>query len=59
MSVAWNDTREPISEKAVRWIISKVEGLAYGDVKITVRDGRIVQIDRQEKERHHEVAGRP
>ena len=55
MSTAWNDTHKPLSEKAVRWIVSKVEGLDFGDVKITVRAGKIVQIDREEKQRHHEV----
>ena len=29
--------------------------LDLGDVKITVRAGKIVQIDREEKQRHHEV----
>jgi len=58
MSTGWNDTRKPLSEKVVKWIISKVEGLDFGDVKIVVRGGKIVQIDREEKERHHEVAVR-
>jgi hypothetical protein len=44
-----------LSEAALRWIRSKIEGLEFGDVKITVRQGKIVQIDREEKERHHEV----
>jgi len=55
MDQDWNDTHGRLSEAAVRWIRSKIEGLEFGDVKITVRQGKIVQIDREEKERHHEV----
>jgi len=55
MEQSWNSTRGRLSEAALNWIRSKVEGLEFGDVKITVRQGRIVQIDREEKERHHEV----
>ena len=55
MEQHWNSTNEDLSETALRWIRSKVEGLLFGDVKITVRQGRIVQIDREEKERHHEI----
>ena len=55
MNQGWNDTHGRLSEAALRWIRSKIEGLEFGDVKITVRQGRIVQIDREEKERHHEV----
>ena len=58
MSTSWNDTRRPLSEKAVRWIVSRIEGLDFGDVKIAVRAGKIVQIDREEKQRHHEVTAR-
>ncbi len=59
MSTTWNDTRKPLSEKAVRWVVSRIEGLDFGDVKIAVRAGKIVQIDREEKQRHHEVMVRP
>ena len=55
MERSWNDTRGRLSETALAWIRSKVEDLEFGDVKITVRQGKIVQIDREEKERHHEV----
>ena len=55
MQRGWNDTHGRLSDDAVRWIRSKIEGLEFGDVKITVRQGKIVQIDREEKERHHEV----
>lgn len=52
----WNDTHGRLSETALNWIRSNIEGLRFGDVKIVVREGKIVQIDRQEKERHHEAA---
>ncbi len=55
MEQGWNDTHGRLSEAALNWIRSKIEGLEFGDVKITVRQGRIVQIDREEKQRHHEV----
>jgi hypothetical protein len=55
MEKDWNETRGRLSETALNWIRSKLEGLEFGDVKITVRQGKIVQIDREEKERHHEV----
>jgi|GEM_PF-1907588 len=55
MDRGWNDTHGRLSEAALRWIRSKIEGLEFGDVKITVRQGKIVQIDRDEKERHNEV----
>ena len=55
MEQSWNDTHGRLSEAALNWIRSKIEGLEFGDVKITVRQGKIVQIDREEKERHHEV----
>ena len=55
MQQCWNDTRGRLSEAAVQWIRSKLEGLEFGDVKIIVRQGKIVQIDREEKQRHHEV----
>ncbi len=55
MEQGWNDTHGRLSEAALNWITSKIEGLEFGDVKITVRQGKIVQIDREEKERHHEV----
>jgi len=55
MDQGWNDTHGRLSEAALNWIRSKIEGLEFGDVKITVRQGKIVQIDREEKERHHEV----
>ena len=55
MDRGWNDTHGRLSEAALKWIRSKIEGLEFGDVKITVRQGKIVQIDREEKERHNEV----
>ena len=55
MERAWNDTCGRLSETALEWIRSKIEGLEFGDVTITVRQGKIVQIDREEKQRHHEV----
>jgi hypothetical protein len=61
MEQSWNDTSGHLSEAALNWIRSKIEGLEFGDVKITVRQAKIVQIDREQKERHHEVIrnGRP
>jgi len=55
MKKAWNDTRPPLSPKVVEWIISKIKNLDYGDVKILVRQGRVVQIGLEVKQRHHEV----
>ncbi len=55
MSEVWNRTQPPLSAEAIRWICSKVEGVDFGDVKITIRGSQIVQIDLQLKERHHEV----
>jgi hypothetical protein len=55
MERRWNDTRGRLSEAALEWIRSKVEDLEFGDVTIIVRQGKIVQIDREEKQRHHEV----
>ncbi len=59
MSATWNDTHRPLSEKAIKWVVSRIEGLDFGDVKIAVRAGKIVQIDREEKQRHLEVTTRP
>ncbi len=56
MAKEWNGTDPPLSTEALKWIRSKIEGVEFGDVKITIRGSRIVQIDRQVKERHDEVA---
>ena len=44
-----------------RWldaIAEQVNGLSYGNVTITVHDGRIVQIDRTERTRYDQSAQR-
>jgi hypothetical protein len=38
-----------IGKQALQWIVRNLEGLKYGSVRITVHQGRIVQIDRAEK----------
>ncbi|MCD6288178.1 MAG: DUF2292 domain-containing protein [Candidatus Hydrogenedentes bacterium] len=55
MKPEWNTTRTPISGTVARWILSKIENMKFGDVKISVRAGKIVQINREEKERYNEV----
>jgi hypothetical protein len=55
MAAAWNATHKPLSDKVTRWILSKLEDMDFGDVKISVRAGKVVQINREEKERHNEV----
>lgn len=45
------DTGEPVSEGALRELLTALRDLKYGSVEIVVHDGRIVQIERREKVR--------
>jgi len=36
----------------VKRIVDQIQGLAYGSVQITVHEGRIVQIERTERQRN-------
>ena len=43
----------------LKQIVESIEGLKYGQVQITVHDGRIVQIDRLERKRFDPSAEPP
>ena len=58
MASAWNATHKPLSDRVTKWILSKLEDMDFGDVKISVRAGKVVQINREDKERHNEVKTR-
>ncbi|HLF95607.1 MAG TPA: YezD family protein [Methylococcaceae bacterium] len=44
------DADEPVLE-AARQLLAALKGIRYGAVEITIHDGRVVQIERREKQR--------
>lgn len=44
------DTEEPLLQ-AARQLLAALKGIRYGAVEITIHDGRVVQIERREKQR--------
>jgi hypothetical protein len=43
--------------EAIKEIIEALDGLKYGEIKITVHNSKIVQIDKTEKTRFEDVQG--
>ena len=42
---------EPLSAANVRQLLDLLKGVRYGSVTLVVQDGRVIQIDRNEKMR--------
>lgn len=46
-----NGTKSPISEDSIKLIRAHLESLQYGQVILTVQDGKLIQIEKSEKMR--------
>ena len=51
LNVEWVNSKAPLSSADLQKVLSLIKNVKYGSVTIIIQDGRVVQLDKNEKMR--------